>query len=627
MSLDGANEQKAPPQSDPRDDPRYRGGLALIQAGAWRKAIGRLEPLAEEYPDDVHVRMLLRDARFKAGLETDSKMRPVRSTFPWRRTLLQVLFVALLTVLVVQGLTMLQQRVSPLVAQAQAEQRLERLASDGTAYLESGDLERAEGRFEEVLVEDPTNAVALAGLERIAGERELEALYARAVAAQETGDLADALALLTDIAVSRPGYRDVTRRTSDIRRVQELDTLYAEAEVAATAGRAADAAIAFEQIRVLNTSYRRTEIEARLFELYLGMGRELARREPADPTSVSEALGYLNKALSLKPRDLAAQREKQLASLFSEGSGRFQQGAWDGAVAALSTLHEQDPGYQRDNTVSMLYDAYLRSGEQYEQGGDIYRAHDQYRRASQLPVLDTTLAVGRMAAIQPFLTPTPTPTITPTPNPTRRPATGGGGVALPTATPTALPLAAYRNQIVFVSANQQQLGLWVMDPDGGNRRYLGNSEELRKQYDALLTKESFSPDGRYQLFVRDVASTAQVFRTSPEEGADAVQLTSLRRLSYDPVWAPDSSRVAFVSQDEGSDDIWVVRPDGSQARNLTGDSSDFDKHPSWSPDSTRLVFWSNREGVKAIYVMDAEGRGVRRLGNNGWDEFDPIWIK
>ncbi|MHB1295734.1 MAG: hypothetical protein ACYC4R_12145 [Anaerolineae bacterium] len=619
--------QGTAPQGDPHEDPRFRGGIALMQAGAWRKAISRLESLSEDYPDDEQVRTLLRDARFKAGLESDTKLRPIRTTFPWKRTLFQVVAVAVLVILVVQGMSFFQQRISPLVAQAQAERRLDGLVEDGMDYLEGGDLEKAESRFQEVLLEEPENATALEGLTKIGAERDLEKLYASAVAAQEAGNYTDALAMLTDIAVSRPSYRDVSRRTSDIRKMQELDALFAEAETAAQSGRLADAAVAFEQIRVLNTSYRREEIEEHLFTLYLEMGRELARREPSDPSSVTQALGYLDEALSLKPRDLTAQREKQLGNLFSEGIAQFQQGSWDAAVAALSTLHEQDPGYQRDTVVSSLYDAYLRSGEQYEQEGDIYRAHEQYRRASQLPVLDTTLAVGRMASIQPFLTPTPTPTITPTPYPTRQVAAGSGGAARPTATPTPLPLAAYRGQIVFVSANESQLGLWVMDADGSNRRYLGNSEELRKQYDALKVKEGLSPDGRYQLFVRDVASTAQVFRTSPEEGADAVQLTNLRKLSYDPVWSPDGSRIAFVSQDGGSDDVWVVRPDGTLARNLTGDSNDFDKHPSWSPDSTRIVFWSNREGVKAVYVMDAEGRDVRRLGNSGWDEFDPIWIK
>ena len=107
----------------------------------------------------------------------------------------------------------------------------------------------------------------------------------------------------------------------------------------------------------------------------------------------------------------------------------------------------------------------------------------------------------------------------------------------------------------------------------------------------------------------------------------ALQLTTLTGLCYDPVWSPDGVRVAFVSQEHGSDDIWVIRIDGKDGRALTRNEWEWDKHPSWSPDSTQIVFWSNRNGVKQIYVMDAGGENLRNLSNTGWDEYDPIWIR
>ena len=67
----------------------------------------------------------------------------------------------------------------------------------------------------------------------------------------------------------------------------------------------------------------------------------------------------------------------------------------------------------------------------------------------------------------------------------------------------------------------------------------------------------------------------------------------------DLVWSPDGARVAFVSQENKSDDIWVINADGTKPRNLTPNSWQWDKHPSWSPDSRRIVFWSNREGRRA----------------------------
>jgi len=90
---------------------------------------------------------------------------------------------------------------------------------------------------------------------------------------------------------------------------------------------------------------------------------------------------------------------------------------------------------------------------------------------------------------------------------------------------------------------------------------------------------------------------------------------------------PDGSRIAFASQEDGSDDIWVIGPLGEGPRNLTHNDWEWDKQPSWSPDSNRIVFWSNREGRKQIYVMDADGRNVRNISNTEWDESRPLWIK
>ena len=47
----------------------------------------------------------------------------------------------------------------------------------------------------------------------------------------------------------------------------------------------------------------------------------------------------------------------------------------------------------------------------------------------------------------------------------------------------------------------------------------------------------------------------------------------------------------------------------------------------WSPDSSRIAFWSNREGTKGIFVMDVNGQAVRNISNKPWDEYDPLWIR
>jgi WD40-like Beta Propeller Repeat len=47
--------------------------------------------------------------------------------------------------------------------------------------------------------------------------------------------------------------------------------------------------------------------------------------------------------------------------------------------------------------------------------------------------------------------------------------------------------------------------------------------------------------------------------------------------------------IAFVSDREGSDALFVMRPDGSGVRRLTGDLPPV-THPAWSADGQRIAF-------------------------------------
>ncbi len=47
-----------------------------------------------------------------------------------------------------------------------------------------------------------------------------------------------------------------------------------------------------------------------------------------------------------------------------------------------------------------------------------------------------------------------------------------------------------------------------------------------------------------------------------------------------PAWSPDGKRIAFVSQRDGNNEIYVMSADGSGQENLT-QHPDMDTLPSW----------------------------------------------
>jgi len=66
------------------------------------------------------------------------------------------------------------------------------------------------------------------------------------------------------------------------------------------------------------------------------------------------------------------------------------------------------------------------------------------------------------------------------------------------------------------------------------------------------------------------------------DGALIDRLTDNDATDIQPDWSPDGTRIAFISDAGGFNDVWIMNPDGSQTANLTNDEA-FDERPDWQP--------------------------------------------
>ncbi len=124
-------------------------------------------------------------------------------------------------------------------------------------------------------------------------------------------------------------------------------------------------------------------------------------------------------------------------------------------------------------------------------------------------------------------------------------------------------------------------------------------------------------------FVSERDGSREIYVMSAD-GTNLRRLTNNRANDRDPAWSPDGMRVAFYSDREGNADIYVMGADGSGLRNLTNHPAN-DYHPTWSPDGKRLAFNSDREGSGDIYVINADGSGLVRLTTPGTQNGGQAW--
>lgn len=106
---------------------------------------------------------------------------------------------------------------------------------------------------------------------------------------------------------------------------------------------------------------------------------------------------------------------------------------------------------------------------------------------------------------------------------------------------------------------------------------------------------------------------------------EAIHDCLIQEASVDETTTVSTPRlIAFESDRDGNNEIYLMNADGSELKNLTN-HLDYDGLPAWSPDGKQLAFMSLRDGNMEIYLMNADGTDQKRLTENPANDYAPTW--
>jgi Tol biopolymer transport system component len=148
----------------------------------------------------------------------------------------------------------------------------------------------------------------------------------------------------------------------------------------------------------------------------------------------------------------------------------------------------------------------------------------------------------------------------------------------------------------------------------------------------------WSPDGTRIVFWRPgdkdtggpIAPRKAAVFVVDADGRSLTQITPATLAGQSPGWSPDGSRIVFTSIEAGHQDVYTIRPDGTDLRRLTADG--ISSLATWTPDG-RILFARGlgspgKGGAAGFWTMDPDGTNAAQLipgvmsGND-----DPMWTQ
>ena len=115
-----------------------------------------------------------------------------------------------------------------------------------------------------------------------------------------------------------------------------------------------------------------------------------------------------------------------------------------------------------------------------------------------------------------------------------------------------------------------------------------------------------SPDGKTIVF-----ELLGDLYTLPVTGGEATRITSGQAYDMQPAFSPDGKRLVFISDRNGSENVWISNADGTKPRAITTTERENYMSPTWAPDGEYVIA---AKGAQLWIYHESGGSGVQMTG-------------
>ena len=136
-----------------------------------------------------------------------------------------------------------------------------------------------------------------------------------------------------------------------------------------------------------------------------------------------------------------------------------------------------------------------------------------------------------------------------------------------------------------------------------------------------------SPDGKSVVYLFrcfDDLNRLDICLIDLESGHTRTLYGKPKTRTHSPRWSPDGEWVAFICQEDGHDNLWMVRPDGEGLHQVTKLGYDIAQYV-FSPDGARIALTVIRQGSFDLFLWEQADGSLTELRTGIGFHSNPNW--